>query len=144
MAKHDPKRNLKPFTSETGRAAGKKGGSVKSVAKTHSSRLNGLWSKKNLSRQDKEIIVMMRDNNIGGLIRQLIERLLIDESNDPKMIAELISKLTALLPKVTMNYEVTDSLIVKVCYEILEERGLLDVAEEITRRLQSLQEGAVQ
>jgi hypothetical protein len=101
--------NLKPtntISKEQHIAISRKGGQSKSQRKINAVRINGLYSKKKLTEYDRKIITYIQEKDYTGLIDGLIQKLLIDYSNDPKIITDAITKLQAGLPKTNINLNI--------------------------------------
>ena len=53
-------------------------------------------------------------------------------------VDKIIGQITALMPKINVNFVINDSTIARVTMEVLSEHGLVDVMDEIQQKLDYL------
>lgn len=95
------KKDLIPLNKRTPKerkAIQSKGGRSKSPRKQLQSRINGILSSKKSSTQQKFLAQLMKDNDILGLIKELIFTNM-EEADSFKKRDMLIGRLQALLPQ---------------------------------------------
>lgn len=143
MTKHKPKhkyyngsKNLVSFTSETGRAAGKKGGKSKSPAKQLAVRMNGILANKKLNPEQTHILQLMKDKKYLALANEFITLNSTEGYKDPERRDKVIGQLQAYIPKTNLNYNINEEKQgLDIAFEVLDELGLDKAIKIIGERL---------
>ena len=136
-------KDLIPLTKGSQRAKdlGRKGGQSKSPRKQAAARMNGLLGNKKMSRQTAEFYFMVKDGKIANVIYDLVTQNYDEGRKDPERRDKIIQQLQTMLPKVNINYEITDNDVVKTCFEVLTELKHDNAIKIISERLKNLEEG---